>query len=403
MRIVITGASGFIGRQIVPRLIKRGHSLLLVGRDPAQLSRQYHTAGVCSYEDIAINATDADILVHLATINTDSDAPESLVFDVNVTLLEKVAKAAVSADIKTFINVSSIHALDDTNSSAYARSKREGIKALKCLSQSRFRTVYLPLVYGDGWAGKLSFLNKLPKWFAPVIFKPLDALKPTCHVDQLVDYIENTPEEAETTLASDKSKNWIFVSSKRLLDLLFAFGVILFFGWVLVLLWVLIRLESPGPGIFKQTRIGRNKVAFTCYKFRTMQLGTKQAGTHEVSAAAVTRIGHFLRRTKLDELPQAFNILLNQVSLIGPRPCLPSQIDLIEARAKAGVYALKPGISGLAQINDIDMSEPERLAKWDQKYLKLRGLILEMKIAVATVLGSGRGDKTNRESKTSSN
>lgn len=394
MRIVITGASGFVGQNIVPRLIERGHSLLLVGRDTALLLSRFQDVEVCDYDEMAVRTKDAEVLLHLATVNTDSDAPEALFFDVNVAFLVNVARKAIDANIGTFINVSSVHALDEGNSSAYARSKRSGISALKKCQQLRLRTLYLPLVYGDEWAGKLSFLNYLPKWFACILFKPLDALKATCHVDQLVSYIENIPNEPETILASDKSKNWIFVGMKRLLDLLFAVGVIVFLGWALVILWTLVRLESKGPGIFKQTRVGRNKILFTCYKFRTMHVGTKQAGTHEVSAASVTRIGHFMRKTKLDELPQVVNILLNQVSLIGPRPCLPSQFELIEARSKNGVYSLTPGISGLAQVNDIDMSDPQRLAQWDRKYLDLRGLILDMKITLATVVGNGQGDNT---------
>nr|WP_034329863.1 MULTISPECIES: lipid carrier--UDP-N-acetylgalactosaminyltransferase [unclassified Aminobacter] len=177
------------------------------------------------------------------------------------------------------------------------------------------------------------------------------------------------------------------------MDLAFALVVIVFFWWALLMIWLAVKLQSPGPGIFAQRRIGRNGAEFTCYKFRTMRLGTKQAATNEVSASAVTKLGHFLRRTKLDELPQVVNILRNEISLIGPRPCLPVQRDLIEERRKRGVLRLKPGISGLSQVNGIDMSEPVRLARHDARYAAMQSLRLDLKIALATVLGRGGGDR----------
>ena len=124
-----------------------------------------------------------------------------------------------------------------------------------------------------------------------------------------------------------------------------------------------------------------------------MKFGTRQAGTHEISASAVTPIGRHLRRTKLDELPQIVNILRNEMSLVGPRPCLPGQTELIDARRRLGVLTVKPGISGLAQINGIDMSTPWRLASWDARYIALRSLALDARIALRTVMGSGQGDR----------
>src|SRR6185503_10926322 len=120
-----------------------------------------------------------------------------------------------------------------------------------------------------------------------------------------------------------------------------------------------IRLESPGAAIFAQRRIGRRGAPFTCYKLRTMNENTIQRPTHEVGASAVTSVGRFLRRWKLDELPQLYNVLRGEMSLVGPRPCLPSQSELIEARLQKGALDVRPGITGLAQVQGIDMSEPE--------------------------------------------
>ncbi|KGF67301.1 lipid carrier : UDP-N-acetylgalactosaminyltransferase [Hoeflea sp. BAL378] len=179
----------------------------------------------------------------------------------------------------------------------------------------------------------------------------------------------------------------------RAVDLAFAFAVAVFFWWLLLLIWAVVRLESKGPGIFAQERVGRNGHPFTCYKFRTMKAGTAHLGTHEVSASSVTRLGQILRKLKLDELPQIINIFRNEISLIGPRPCLPVQTQLVEARRRLGVLTLKPGISGLAQVNGIDMSDPEKLAQWDARYKALQSLLLDLKIIIATALGSGNGDR----------
>jgi lipopolysaccharide/colanic/teichoic acid biosynthesis glycosyltransferase len=155
----------------------------------------------------------------------------------------------------------------------------------------------------------------------------------------------------------------------------------------------MIRLQGDGPAIFAQERIGRWGRVFTCYKFRTMAIGTVQAGTHEVSASAVTALGSRLRRWKIDELPQLWNVLLGDMSFIGPRPCLPSQTELVERRLAAGVLDVRPGISGLAQVNDVDMSNPKKLVEWDVRYIALRGLVLDMILILRTIRGGGRGDR----------
>ncbi|OCW57181.1 lipid carrier--UDP-N-acetylgalactosaminyltransferase [Hoeflea olei] len=177
------------------------------------------------------------------------------------------------------------------------------------------------------------------------------------------------------------------------MDLAFALGVAVVFWWALVLIWLLVRIESKGPGIFAQERVGKDGRPFICYKFRTMKSGTANLSTHEVSASSVTRLGAVLRKLKLDELPQIINIFRNEISLVGPRPCLPVQRDLVDARRRLGVLALKPGISGLAQVNGIDMRDPETLARWDARYLALQSLLLDLKIILATALGSGNGDR----------
>lgn len=398
MKIVITGATGFVGQLLVPELLEAGCKLLLVGRNPEKIGQTFPGVEACDYANWQKRGAGHDALVHLAAINSDADMPDQEFFSVNVDLLVDLARKAKHARIKRFINISSVHSLDLSNATNYARSKREGAAAIAALDGLETQTVYLPLVYGNRWAGKLTRLNSLPLPLARLAFVPLAALKPTVNIDKLTAYILSdaplAPDE-EVILFDNQDKNQVYVWSKRAIDLSFAFAVTALLGWVLVLIWAAIRLESPGPGIFAQARVGKGGRIFTCYKFRTMKEGTKQAGTHEVSVAAVTRLGAFLRKTKIDELPQVWNIFRNDISLIGPRPCLPVQEELFEARKSRGVLAVKPGISGLAQVNGIDMSDPAELVRWDARYIAIRSFLLDQKIAVATATGGGQGDRTS--------
>ena len=395
MKIAVTGATGFVGRSLVPLLAKRAE-LLLIGRDIARIRMLFPGQAACSYDGLADQAKGFDLLIHLATINSDSDAGEADFEKVNVDLLLEMAEAARRAGVKRFVNISSLHALDANNRSPYASTKRKGAEALLNVEGMETLTLYLPAVHGDGWRGKMAFLNRLPEVFAKPLAVLSGALKPTVEVTTLAEFILNraaTHEDREVALSEGQEHNPVYNFVRRTVDLAFALVVILFFWWALLLIWLAVKLQSPGPGIFAQRRIGQNGTEFTCYKFRTMRLGTVQAATNEVSASAVTKLGHFLRRTKLDELPQVVNILSNEISLIGPRPCLPVQRALIEERRKRGVLRLKPGISGLSQVNGIDMSEPVRLAKHDARYLAMQSLLLDLKIALETILGRGGGDR----------
>jgi O-antigen biosynthesis protein WbqP len=181
----------------------------------------------------------------------------------------------------------------------------------------------------------------------------------------------------------------------RFFDVVFSAAGLVIGSPLLALLWVLGWLENRSP-IFRQVRLGRHQKPFTLVKFRTMRLDTDNAPTHMVSASSVTPLGHFLRRTKLDELPQLWNVLLGDMSLVGPRPGLPSQTALTEARARAGVFEARPGITGLAQLQGIDMSTPEMLAEVDARMLSELRLANYLRCIVLTILGGGRGDRVNQ-------
>jgi O-antigen biosynthesis protein WbqP len=178
---------------------------------------------------------------------------------------------------------------------------------------------------------------------------------------------------------------------KRAFDFL-ACALFLLFCWpILLIVIIAIRLQSPGPAIFTQVRVGKGERPFTCYKLRTMYSGTANLPTHEVKASAVTALGEHLRRFKIDELPQLWNVLAGDMSLVGPRPCMPSQIDLVEARRQLGVFEVRPGITGLAQVNGIDMSDANRLAEIDAQYVRARSLVGDFRLIIATLRGQGVG------------
>lgn len=180
-------------------------------------------------------------------------------------------------------------------------------------------------------------------------------------------------------------------SMLRLLDIIFSLiGLTLFFPFFVVLL-IIGCLDSGSP-LFLQKRVGRNLKVFTLIKFRTMKVGTASVATHLADASTVTTWGGYLRSTKLDELPQLWNVLIGEMSLVGPRPCLPSQRELIQERIKRSVFNLRPGITGLAQINNIDMSTPVELAIADAEMISSLNFKNYFSYIFLTVIGKGSGD-----------
>ncbi|MAE21762.1 MAG: lipid carrier--UDP-N-acetylgalactosaminyltransferase [Pseudomonas sp.] len=178
----------------------------------------------------------------------------------------------------------------------------------------------------------------------------------------------------------------------RVFDFIFSLLGLIFGFPVLVIIYC-IGLADTGSPLFRQERVGRNKKPFTLVKFRTMQVDTASVASHLASTTSITRLGGFLRRTKLDELPQLWNVLKGEMSLVGPRPNLYNQHDLIKARNELGVYDVRPGITGLAQVNEIDMSTPELLAKTDAEMIKMLSISNYFKFILQTLTGKGSGDR----------
>jgi len=174
---------------------------------------------------------------------------------------------------------------------------------------------------------------------------------------------------------------------KQCLDYILALFMTIALSPVLLILAVIIKLDSPGPVLFKQKRIGKNNTTFDIYKFRTMYTETpKDMPTHLFTDAQsfITRIGKLLRKSSLDELPQLFNILKGEMSFIGPRPALWNQFDLIDAREQAGANSVKPGITGWAQINGRDEISIEEKTEYDRYYVNHLSFTLDLRILIRT-------------------
>jgi len=178
----------------------------------------------------------------------------------------------------------------------------------------------------------------------------------------------------------------------RLFDFIFSLlGLI--FGFPILLIIYVLGLFDTGSPLFKQERVGRYKKPFTLVKFRTMTVDTASVASHLASAASITRMGGFLRKTKLDELPQLWNVLKGEMSLVGPRPNLFNQDELIAERDALAVYAVRPGITGLAQVNEVDMSTPKLLAETDAKMITEMSVGNYFRFILQTVTGKGSGDR----------
>lgn len=182
---------------------------------------------------------------------------------------------------------------------------------------------------------------------------------------------------------------------QRFFDFVFS-AIALIITLPLLLVIYLIALTDTGSPLFFQVRVGRRQRPFTLIKFRTMRPETISTATHLVDPKSVTKLGSFLRSTKLDELPQLWNVLKGDMSLVGPRPCLFNQDELILERALLDVFSVRPGITGRAQINHIDMSTPSLLAMTDAQMINSLSVISYFGYILATILGKGKGDRLQK-------
>lgn len=197
------------------------------------------------------------------------------------------------------------------------------------------------------------------------------------------------------SFSARKAKSLAYHPFKRLLDIILSILGLTFCFPVLVVIALAIYIDDPGPSLFRQQRAGRLHRPFTIYKFRTMKLNAPNVSTEEMRSLGIspyTRLGPLLRRTSLDELPQLFNVLFGDMSLVGPRPALLTQTPVLQGREAAGVHVLRPGITGLAQITGRDDLDDREKVKRDAKYLKEIGLLTDILLILYTLKGISRSD-----------
>jgi len=175
---------------------------------------------------------------------------------------------------------------------------------------------------------------------------------------------------------------------KRVLDIVLAAAALLILGLPMIAIALLIRITSPGPALYWSDRVGRHNRIFRMPKFRSMRVGTPAVATHLLSdpKAHLTPLGGFLRKSSLDELPQLWSVLAGDMSLVGPRPALFNQQDLIDLRTQCGVHELTPGVTGWAQVNGRDELPIAQKVALDREYLERKGLAFDLRILVLTVL-----------------
>lgn len=181
----------------------------------------------------------------------------------------------------------------------------------------------------------------------------------------------------------------------RLFDIVFSFIGLIILSPIIVILLIVVFFDTGRP-LLRQTRVGKDLKSFCLIKFRSMYLNTPTVATHLASSSSITPFGSFLRKSKLDELPQLWNVMVGDMSFVGPRPNLFNQEELIYERNMRGVYSVRPGITGLAQINKIDMSTPQLLAETDAKMIHELNTFGYFKYVFLTVFGKGFGDRINQ-------
>lgn len=198
----------------------------------------------------------------------------------------------------------------------------------------------------------------------------------------------NVSSVSKSKMKEYRDSSFIYRFLKRVIDVICSLLGIIALSPVLIIVSVLIKLESKGPIIFKQLRAGKDSKPFYIYKFRSMKVNTPNIATNDFSNASdyITKIGRFIRKTSLDEIPQLFNILKGDMSIVGPRPVILEEVELIELRQTYNVDKILPGITGWAQINGRDNINNEEKVKYDYEYLTKKSIIMDLYIIVMTAL-----------------
>ncbi len=396
-KIAVTGATGFVGQQLVALFCEDGFELVLLGRKKSKLKAVFPQFPCWTYDQLGDALKGVDAIIHLACMNNTSTASAADFEEANVSLFEKVIYAAQTNGVQKVINVTTLHVFSK-KSDHYSLSKRKAIEITQAVKAPKIHDIFCPAIYGATYSGRLGVLNYFPRFVQNHFLTLLSAFVPTVHVRKVSALVTKVIGgfEGETRnlyIANSQLENIYFQIFKRTIDICFALLVLLLFQWALLFIWLTVFLTSRGPGLYIQKRVGINGSVFNCYKFRTMHVGTTVSGSHEINPSQVTFVGKFLRKSKLDELPQALNVLRGDLSLVGPRPCLEMQHEVLRERERRNLLSIKPGITGYAQVKQIDMSTPELLAEVDARYVVKSSINLELSLIFGTIFGSSGANK----------
>ena len=405
--VVVTGASGVVGTALIEELVANSYQLRILTRDAGRAQASLSTLGlgdtvtksikIGTYDQQQAILNGADAVIHLAARNNDQGGDATDFDRDNCQLSGELAKAAQQNGVRRFLFATTTKALG-LSPGVYGASKAKAETELNAMSSPDFKVslVRLAAVYGPGSRGKIRHLSSLPLGLNKLALVSMRSFLPIVSVDNVargfVSLLKEQRPLEELCLSDPINKFSIYRVFRALMNWLFILAVPTVLGIPVIISALAVMLTSKGGVFFVQRRLGTRKRVFKCCKFRTMQAGTPIAGTHEVGAAYVTKVGGLLRKFKLDELPQAINLVFREMSLIGPRPCLENQAELIKERERYGVFGVRPGITGLGQVSGVDMSEPRQLSILDHRYAAFRGILFDIKIAIATVLGRGFGD-----------
>jgi len=396
--VVITGAGGVVGKQLVEHLVSLGNQVRVLSRNPVAIQDSLpEQVAASSYDEMESVLEGAHVVVHLAARNNDQGGDSSDFDRDNVDLSLKLASAANQSGVSKFVFATTTKALTD-NCEHYGKSKAIAERKLASLAEPEFRVCLVRLcpVYGDGTRGKIKLLQNLPLGLGNLALWLVRSLVPIVSAQRVAEGIAGITESSdpleETCLADPVGTFSVYGLYIAVMNFVFVVAVPTILGLPCLISAIAVATTSKGGVMFIQERVGKKKKPFKLCKFRTMFTGTPNAGTHEVGKSYVTKVGAFLRKAKIDELPQALNVLKREINLIGPRPGLAKQTELLKQRDRYGVYDILPGITGYGQVSGVDMSEPLRLAILDHRYAAFRGILLDTKIALKTATGGGFGD-----------
>lgn len=387
MKIVISDASSAVMGELVSRLVASGHSLVLVTREDAPVREHIPGVSLVSFETWEAKCVGFDVFLHFAVLTREKEGVSNDLTHLNGNFTASLASGARRSGISRFIYASTVETLVSERRSLHVRPEKLEIEAAEAGFGDGAEVIHLGHLHGVNFSGKFSFLGSLPRAIANFAFSVLSAVKPTTSVELLVRFLESAqlPGKTEPLIVTDsKASNYCYRVWQAALNGLFVAMVVVAMP-ILAIASVLVVLEDGAPAFFSQDRIGKAGAAFRCFKLRTMHRSAESRGTHLVPESAITGIGRSLRRFKIDELPQALNILRGEMSLIGPRPCLPSQHEIISKRESRGVLPLLPGLTGWAQANGVDMRTPDWLIRYDSQYLGLQSIWFDVIVLWRTV------------------